>query len=87
MPRSTQQAEVSLGPQGRLVIPARLRHSLGYEPGDRLLVRATGQSLVIEKASAIRKRIKDRYAKLKGVSLAEELLAERRRDADREAGQ
>ena len=31
--------EVSLGRQGRLVIPAQLRRSLGLEEGDRLVAR------------------------------------------------
>jgi len=32
---------VNLGPQGRLVIPAKLRHELGLEEGTTLAVRRT----------------------------------------------
>ena len=39
MSESSASVEVSLGRQGRLVIPAPLRRSLGLEEGDRLVAR------------------------------------------------
>ncbi|MGH8572259.1 MAG: AbrB/MazE/SpoVT family DNA-binding domain-containing protein [Gammaproteobacteria bacterium] len=83
----TSPTEVQLGPQGRLVIPAQLRRLLGFEPGDRLVARLEDGRLILEKREAIRRRLKDRFVRLPaGKSLASELLAERRREAEREEG-
>jgi len=83
----TSPTEVQLGPQGRLVIPARLRRLLGFEPGDTLVARLENGRLILEKREAIRRRLKDRFGRLPaGRSLASELLAERRREAEREEG-
>lgn len=79
------QTKVRLGDQGRLVIPAKLRKLLEVEPGDTLLVRFHEGQLVLEKAETIKRRLKQRFAKLpEGKSLAEELLIERRKEAQRE---
>jgi len=83
----TSPTEVQLGPQGRLVIPAQLRRLLGFEPGDTLVARLENGRLILEKQEAIRRRLKDRFARLpQGKSLASELLTERRREAEREEG-
>lgn len=86
MPLSALQTEVQLGPQGRLVIPAQLRRTLGFESGDTLIVRVDNQRLILEKPDALKQKLKARFARLpKGTSLATELLAERREEANREA--
>ena len=83
----TSPTEVQLGPQGRLVIPAQLRRLLGFEPGDTLVARLENGRLILEKREAIRRRLKDRFARVaQGKSLASELLTERRREAEREEG-
>lgn len=72
-------ATLVLGQQGRLVIPADMRKSLGLVAGDRLHVHLSGSRLVLE-------RPQDAVAELRGLgagipagrSLVEELLAERR---------
>jgi len=88
MSESSTYAEVHLGPQGRLVIPAALRRSLGLEAGDLLIVRLEAGRLVLEKPEAIKHRLKARFSGLpKGISLANELLAERREEARREASE
>ena len=79
--------EVQLGTQGRLVIPAQLRRLLGFESGDTLVARLENGRLILEKREAIRRRLKDRFARVpQGTSLASELLTERRREAEREEG-
>lgn len=79
-------AEVHLGSQGRLVIPASLRKSLGFETGDILIARLEEGRLILEKQETIKQRLKARFSHLpKGTSLADELIAERREEADREA--
>ncbi len=88
MPKSITQTEVQLGPQGRLVIPARLRRSLGFESGDSLIARIEEGRLILEKAETIKRRLKSRFAHLPPTtSLAEELIAERREEAKREANE
>lgn len=85
MARSQLNAEIHLGPQGRLVIPAVLRRTLGFEPGDTLVAHLEEGRLVLEKPEMIKRRLKARFARLpKGRSLAAELLAERRDEARRE---
>lgn len=86
MPNLITQTEVQLGPQGRLVIPATLRRSLGFETGDNLIIRLDEGRLILEKAETIKQRLKNRFAQLPDrTHLADELLAERREAAKREA--
>ncbi|HUZ89008.1 MAG TPA: AbrB/MazE/SpoVT family DNA-binding domain-containing protein [Candidatus Acidoferrales bacterium] len=78
-------ASVRLGRQGRLVIPADLRRKLGLNDGDELVARDEDGRLVIERRSAVLTRIRRRLQALPAeVSLVDDLLAERRREAQRE---
>jgi len=78
--------EVQLGAQGRVVIPAALRKALHLEKGDRLVARKVGDSLVLERREAIEKRLMDRFRHIpEEVSLVDELIAERRAEAAKEA--
>lgn len=79
------RAETQMGAQGRLVIPAELRRALNLKPGDRLIARQEGDSLILERREAIEQRLIARFAKIpKGISLVDELIAERREAARRE---
>jgi AbrB family looped-hinge helix DNA binding protein len=42
-------ATLTLGQQGRLVIPAEVRSRLGLHPGDRLRLRLSGTQLILER--------------------------------------
>lgn len=85
MSENIMQTKVRLGNQGRLVIPAKLRKLLEVESGDTLLVRFHEGQIVLEKTETIKRRLKERFAKLpKGKSLAEELLIDRRKEAQLE---
>ncbi len=72
-------ATVTLGQQGRLVIPADVRAALGLAPGDTLHLHVEDRRVVIE-------RQQDATAELRAFassvprtrSLVDELLAERR---------
>ncbi|MFO1430060.1 MAG: AbrB/MazE/SpoVT family DNA-binding domain-containing protein [Candidatus Competibacteraceae bacterium] len=86
MPDFIPQAEIQLGAQGRLVIPAAFRKVLGFESGDTLIARLDEDRLVLEKVDTIKHRLKTRFAKVpKEVNLAAELLMERREAAKHEA--
>ena len=83
-----QQGMVRVGPQGRIVIPAHVRHALDILPGQLLLARAENGRLVLEKRDQILSRLQDTFTQAsRGVSLVDELIAERREEARREAGE
>jgi len=85
MSDNTASVDVSLGRQGRLVIPASLRRSLGLEEGDRLVARQEANRLVIEKPEQIKQRLKARFAQVPAERrLVDELIAERREESRRE---
>jgi len=67
------------------VIPARLRRALGLRAGNRLVLRLEGDRIVIEKREKLLTRLRKRFEKIpREVDLAEELIAERRKEAERE---
>lgn len=76
---SREQTEVRVGPQGRVVIPAEIRRILGLKTGAALIARIENGRLVLEKRENILVRLRSRFAQIpKEVSLADELIAERR---------
>lgn len=85
MEKLTHTAKVSVGPQGRLVIPSGIRREMAISPGDVLLAVVEGDRLVLEKREAVLRRLRRRFAQVPPtVSLSEELIAERRAAAKRE---
>ena len=81
MSDSTIHADVRLGAQGRLVVPAPIRKALGFQPGETLVARVEDGHLVIEKPEAVERRLHAWFRKFEGRSLADELIAERREEA------
>jgi len=81
----TAAYETTVDANGRIVLPAPLRHQLGLGPGGDVVlrlerggVRVTSRAAAILEAQAIvRQHVKP------GVSLVQELLAWRREDAAR----
>lgn len=79
---------VTVGPDGRIVIPVQFRRALQIEPGDEVRLRMVdgelrviGRKAAIEQAQAlVRKFVPE------GVSLVDELIAERRAEVAREDG-
>jgi AbrB family looped-hinge helix DNA binding protein len=80
------QAKVQVGAKGRIVIPAEIREAMGIKAGDSLELRFDDDELRVATRRARLKRAQERIRKLipPGVSLADELLAERREEARRE---
>ncbi len=79
---------MTIGPQGRLVVPVELRRRLGIETGDVLVARADDDRIVLERRDAILARIRRRLAPGPGeASMVDELIAERRAEAARELGE
>lgn len=81
----SQSIEVTVGPQGRLVVPAPLRRQLGIEVGDVLIASARQDRLVLERRDAVLARVRQRLAVVPAdVSMVDELIAGRREEAMRE---
>lgn len=71
---------------GRVVIPAAFRKALGIKAGEKVALRIEDDELRIttmEKRLERAQRLVRKYIK-PGVSLSDELIAERRREAHRE---
>ena len=78
--------KTQLGKSGRIVIPAQFRKALGVRPGDVLVMSLhEGETRIFTRDQAIRniQELVRRYVP-EGVSLADELIAERRTEAARE---
>jgi AbrB family looped-hinge helix DNA binding protein len=78
--------KVRLGPDGRVVIPATMREVLGLKEGDVLFARLEGGEIKLLTAQAAMRRAQAivRPFVAEGVSLVDELIADRRREAARE---
>jgi AbrB family looped-hinge helix DNA binding protein len=78
-----------IGAQGRVVIPAEMRRELGIEPGETLMARVESHRLVLERRDEILARLRreTRGTRAEGASVVDELIAERRAEARREAAE
>jgi AbrB family looped-hinge helix DNA binding protein len=64
------------------VLPAEVRHRLGLEEGQVLVVREEEGRVILETREGILGRLRAPFETIPpGVSLADELIAERRREA------
>lgn len=83
---SRNPTKVKLGPDGRVVIPAPFREALGLKESDVLFARLEGGEihLLTPKAAMRRAQAIVRQFVPEGVSLVDELFADRRREVERE---
>jgi AbrB family looped-hinge helix DNA binding protein len=81
-----QQARVQVGEKGRIVIPAEIREAMGIRVGDFLEMRLEDYELRVSTRRARIQRAQEWARKVipPGVSLADELSAERREAAKHE---
>ena len=75
---------VSVGPKGRVVIPAEIRHALGIGEGSELVALIEGEAVVLVPRSAIKSRLRSIFAGV-DTSMRDELIADRRAEASRDA--
>ena len=75
---------IAVGPKGRIVIPAEIRRALGIGEGSELVALVEGEAVVLVPRSAIKRRLRSMFAGVES-SMREELLAERRAEAKRDA--
>jgi AbrB family looped-hinge helix DNA binding protein len=80
------ELRVRLNENGRVVIPASVRKMLGMNAGDELILRVEDDELhvtTMQKRLERAQRLVRKYIK-PGASLADELIADRRREARNE---
>lgn len=79
------QSEIRVGEHGRIVIPVEIRRALSINIGTRLVARIEQDRLILEKPVAVLQRLQSHFKQVpEGVSLADELIAERRAEAANE---
>jgi len=86
LPADLSTVRTQVGEGGRIVVPAAFRAALGMEVGEQVLLRVEdGELRVFTPQEGIRKAQELlRHYIPEGVSLADELIAERRAEAARE---
>lgn len=80
------ETRLRVNENGRVVIPAAFRKALGINAGDEVVLRLEDDELritTLKKRLERAQRLVRKYVK-PGVSLADELIAERRREAARD---
>ena len=79
-------AAVRMGPRGQINVPPALRNALGFVPGDDLVAYVEADRLVIERRDVTLARLQEEVSRIvpANVSLVDELLSERRHEAQRE---
>jgi AbrB family looped-hinge helix DNA binding protein len=78
---------VSVGPKGRVVLPAPIRRELSLVEGTQLVAIVEAGGVLLLPRSEVKRRLRSMFADIRP-SLADELIADRRREAeleDREA--
>jgi AbrB family looped-hinge helix DNA binding protein len=73
-------SSVTVGPKGRVVIPAPIRRALQIGEGSELVAMVDGGAVVLMSRSVAKARLRGMFASVR-TSLADELIADRRRDA------
>jgi AbrB family looped-hinge helix DNA binding protein len=79
-------AKARLNENGRIVIPAEIRQRLNIKAGDVLLLRVEGDVMVLEPQQARVRRVQESLRQRIPASrvLSDELIADRREEANRE---
>ena len=76
---------VRMGPQGRIVVPAELRRELGLDEGSTMTAMTEGGRLIFEPRSVVLGRLRQRFSEVpSSTHLADELVADRREESQRE---
>jgi AbrB family looped-hinge helix DNA binding protein len=81
-----QEARLKVNENGRVVIPIAFRKAVGINAGDEVILRVEDDELritTLKKRLERAQRLVRKYIK-PGISLSDELIAERRREARRE---
>lgn len=82
----SRRTKLRVADGGRIVIPADVREQLGFRVGTEVVLTVEEDHATLMNAKAARKRAQERVRRYvpADVSLSEELLAERRKEAERD---
>ena len=85
-PPLTLKATTEIGRDGRIVIPAAMRQAMGVKDGSPLVLLVKGEILEVFTVDAWVRRLQEAVARVvpEHVSLVDELIADRRREAAEE---
>jgi AbrB family looped-hinge helix DNA binding protein len=79
------ERRITVGDRGRLVLPSAVRRELDLKPGTHMLLSTEDDgSLRLRPYRAVAEQSRGLLRRLPGGSMVDELLAERRAEADRE---
>ena len=81
-----QRGKTKLVSGGRLQVPAEFRHALGLKDGDTVVLELKDGELHVRPYSEVLRRVRERLRNYvpEGVSLSDELIADRKAEAERE---
>ena len=87
--QSTESTRVRVDAAGRVTLPAELRHKLGIEPGQELILAEDGQGVRLQTFAQAVRAAQEAFApyRIPGQSVVDELIRERREEAKREYGE
>lgn len=79
---------ITVGPNGEVQIPQYMLDAIGAKEGDALLVRIVDEAVQLRTPETALRRVQESVRQYipQGVSLADELIAERHAEAERELG-
>jgi AbrB family looped-hinge helix DNA binding protein len=82
----TESYHGKIGDDGRVVIPAPLRKRVGFKPGDDLVFESDGTTVTLRSFERDLRETQDYFRQFvpAGVNVIDELILERRKDADAE---
>lgn len=82
----SHRSKLRVADGGRIVIPAEVREQLGLQVGTEVVLTVEEDHATLMNAKAARRRAQERVRRYvpADVSLSEELLAERRKEAERD---
>lgn len=75
---------LSVGPKGRVVIPAEIRRQLGLVVGSELVASVEGDGVLLLPRLAVKRQLRGMFAGV-GTSMAQELVRDRRAAAAKES--
>lgn len=76
---------VSIKRDGRVLVPAEVRRAFGAAEHEALVARVEDGRLIIERQADAIRRLQDRFSDVPpGVSLVDELITDRRAEAEHE---
>ena len=80
--------QATVGPQGRIVVPAPIRKELGWKEGTVVTFTVQDGQIVLSDQRAALKRLQEYAQSLipEGTDVLQDFLSERRREAEREEG-